>query len=402
MDLPLAITQLELKLKNFPGIADNYLLQSFKDDEFEITTEDVSIINNNQNTETFSTGMNETRSSKKFSPVTQRSNTSASSEQISTPSSETTLVKGTEYTFYDDNGNKFIIDNADFEEEEEELTEIFNPNSALVSNYPNSKIDSYNESFHFIPIPMGASSDNCTDEDDDKENVITSTSNTNPFLPNAMDAPSDNLTAEDEDEENVVAPIPNTYPFIPIATDAPSDNLTDEDEDEENMKMIIKKMVPFLPQIQIIFYQLKPLQSDKGTHEDDNKENGVTSTPNTNPFLPIETDAPFDNRTDEDEENVVASTPNINHLLTIATDASSNNRTDEEEDKEIVVASFTNTNQLLRITTDAPSANRTDEDEDEANVVASSPKKNAFKKMKSFFKKARKDCRNCFSYKRFQ
>ncbi|GFQ87368.1 hypothetical protein TNCT_498691 [Trichonephila clavata] len=198
MNLPLAITQLELNLENFPEIDDNHLFQNFKDDEFEITREADSIIYNNQNTETFSTGMNEARSSKNFSPVTQRSNTSASSEQISTPSSETTLVKGTEYTFYDDNGNKFIIDNADFEEEEEELIEIFNPNSAFVSNYPNSKIDSYNESFHFIPIPMGASSDNCTDEDDDKENVITSTSNTNPFLPIAMDAPSDNLTDEDE------------------------------------------------------------------------------------------------------------------------------------------------------------------------------------------------------------
>ncbi|GFR07226.1 hypothetical protein TNCT_572741 [Trichonephila clavata] len=330
MNLPLAGTQLELNLENFPEIDDNHLFQNFKDDEFEITREADSIIYNNQNTETFSTGMNEARSSKNFSPVTQRSNTSASSEQISTPSSETTLVKGTEYTFYDDNGNKFIIDNADFEEEEEELTDIFNPNSALVSNYLNFKIDSYNERFHFIPIPMGASSDNCTDEDDDKENVITSTSNTNPFLPIAKERPSYNLT--DEDEENVASSIPNTNHFLPITTFAPSYKCTDED---------------------------------------DNEENGVTSTPNSTSFLRIETDASFDIRTDEDddEENVVASTPNTNHFLPVATDSSSNNLTDEE---------------------------------DEENVVASSPKKNVFKKMKSFFKKVRTDCRNCFSYKRFQ
>ncbi|GFR13388.1 hypothetical protein TNCT_671211 [Trichonephila clavata] len=270
MNLPLAITQLELKLENFPEIDDNNLFQNFKDDEFEITREAVSIINNNQNTETFSTGMNEARSSKNFSPVTQRSNTSGSSEQISTPSSETTLVRGTVYTFYDDNGNKFIIDNADFEEEEEELTDIFNPNSALVSNYPNFKIDSYNESFHFIPIPMVASSDNCTDKDDDKENVTTSTSNTNPFLPIATVAPSDNLTDEDEDKENVVASFPNTNPFLPIATIAPSDKCKDEDDNKENVAISTSNTNHFLTMANVA-------PSDKGTDEDNNKENGVTS-----------------------------------------------------------------------------------------------------------------------------
>ncbi|GFQ99733.1 hypothetical protein TNCT_473711 [Trichonephila clavata] len=70
MNLPLAITQLEDKLENFSKISDNNLPQNFEDDEFEITKEVDSIINNIQNTAEFSTGMNETRSSKKLSSVT--------------------------------------------------------------------------------------------------------------------------------------------------------------------------------------------------------------------------------------------------------------------------------------------------------------------------------------------
>ncbi|GFW43273.1 hypothetical protein TNCV_1350361 [Trichonephila clavipes] len=177
--------------------------------------------------------LDEIRSSEKFSPVMQLSNISGSSDQISTPSSETTLVKSTKYTFYDDNGEKFIIDNADFEEEEEELIDIFKSNSALVSNYPNFKIDSYNENFHFVPI---ASSDNHTDNNDDKQKVAASVPNTNPVLRSAY-----NRTEEGDVKENVVASTPNINTFLPIATDAPSDNRTDEDEDEEHVVSVAPK-----------------------------------------------------------------------------------------------------------------------------------------------------------------
>ncbi|GFR13991.1 hypothetical protein TNCT_726781 [Trichonephila clavata] len=104
--------------------------------------------------------MEETSSLKSLSPITLRSNISEPSGQSSESSSVVPLVQGSKYVFYDDNGKKFIIDNADFEEEEKELIDIFNLSST--SSHNNSKFEffknrSYNEACHFHPISTKAS-----------------------------------------------------------------------------------------------------------------------------------------------------------------------------------------------------------------------------------------------------
>ncbi|GFX95965.1 hypothetical protein TNCV_2085451 [Trichonephila clavipes] len=144
VNLSLAIVSLDETHESCPQITNTKLFLSYEDGEFEITKKvqinsDDSIISTTKNTDAISSGMDTKISLKKFSPFTQRRNISGSSEQIPAFSSETTLIKGTQYTFYDDNGEKFIIDNADFEEEEEELIDIFNSNLAFVSK--NSKFE---------------------------------------------------------------------------------------------------------------------------------------------------------------------------------------------------------------------------------------------------------------------
>ncbi|GFR28541.1 hypothetical protein TNCT_588641 [Trichonephila clavata] len=92
-------------------------------------------------------------------------------EQISPLSSETlNLVKGTQYAFYDGNGKKFSIDNADFEVEEKELVDIFNSSSSPLSNTSNIERGSYNEAFHFKHIPADASPNIHTDENSNVPN----------------------------------------------------------------------------------------------------------------------------------------------------------------------------------------------------------------------------------------
>ncbi|GFY66178.1 hypothetical protein TNIN_269281 [Trichonephila inaurata madagascariensis] len=115
--------------------------------------------------------MDKTRYLKKLSPFTQRSYISETSGQISTLSFETTLIKGTKYTFLDDNGKEFVIDNADFEKEKKELIYIFNSNPIFLSNNSNFEMRSYNETFYFIPIPTDASPYNSIDENNITDNA---------------------------------------------------------------------------------------------------------------------------------------------------------------------------------------------------------------------------------------
>ncbi|GFY38888.1 hypothetical protein TNIN_136761 [Trichonephila inaurata madagascariensis] len=147
MIISLAIAPLDETLERCPEITDTKLSLSFKDGEFETRKEaqikpDDSVTNNTENT-----------------------------DAISTLSSETTLVKGTKYTFYDAHGETFFIDNADFEEEEEEMIDIFNLNSAFVYNNSNFEMGSYNEKFHFFPIQTDVSSNNITDGNDKIDKV---------------------------------------------------------------------------------------------------------------------------------------------------------------------------------------------------------------------------------------
>ncbi|GFS50254.1 hypothetical protein TNCV_3461 [Trichonephila clavipes] len=246
MNLSLSITQLEEKLKIFPEIADDKLSRNYADAEFEIFKKvqiksDDSTVNNNQNTNTFSTGMKEKRSLKNISPFTQRNNNSGSSGQISTLSSETTLVKGTKYTFYDDDGEKFIIDNADFEEDEKELIDIFN--TSLASLGP------CNESFHFKPSPTNALPDNPTDENDiipkadfEEEEKIS------------INILNSNLASLSNNSNFEMGFYNKAFHFSPTPTDASSVNCTDENWNENvvassQKKNVFKKMKCFFKKV---------------------------------------------------------------------------------------------------------------------------------------------------------
>ncbi|GFY27424.1 hypothetical protein TNCV_2070441 [Trichonephila clavipes] len=159
------IQQVE-KLRKCSENADGRLTENYEDAELETPTvgQMKSGVNIQQNIDVSFSELDTASSFKKFSPFVQRNNITETSEQISALSSETTLVQGTQYIFYDDNGEKFIIDNADFEEEETELVNIFNLNSASLSNISNIELGSYNQSIHFKPIPVNVSTVNSTDE----------------------------------------------------------------------------------------------------------------------------------------------------------------------------------------------------------------------------------------------
>ncbi|GFQ99492.1 hypothetical protein TNCT_573461 [Trichonephila clavata] len=170
MDISLAIVQLEEATEKCFEITDNKSTNNYENVKFETATEgqinsDISILNNQINSDTFSSGMEETSSFKTFSPFTLRSNISEPSRQSSQSSSVTQLVQGSKYIFYDDNGRKFIIDNANFEEEDKELIDIFNSNPTFSHTNPNFEFfenRSYNEAYHFYPITTNASKE---DED---------------------------------------------------------------------------------------------------------------------------------------------------------------------------------------------------------------------------------------------
>ncbi|GFU56692.1 hypothetical protein TNCV_1822251 [Trichonephila clavipes] len=176
MDMLLAIAQLEKETEKRSEITDNKSNNNYKNVKFESIIEDriksdISIPDNQNNIEAFSSGMEETSSLKTYSSFTLRTNISESSEQSSKNSSVTSLVQGSKYVFYDDNGKKFIIDNATFEAEEKELIDIFNLNSSFPQNNPNFEYFEnrpYNEDCHFYPISTNASKE---DNEDAKENV---------------------------------------------------------------------------------------------------------------------------------------------------------------------------------------------------------------------------------------
>ncbi|GFY49881.1 hypothetical protein TNIN_418881 [Trichonephila inaurata madagascariensis] len=149
VNLSQEITQQKEKLQKCSENADSRLTENYEDSELEISTVGQ---------------MKSVSSFKKLSPFVQQRSITETSEQISALSSETTLVQGNQYIFYDDNGEKFIIDNADFEEKETELVNILNSNSASLSNISNIDLSSYNQSINFKPIPDNVSTVNSTEE----------------------------------------------------------------------------------------------------------------------------------------------------------------------------------------------------------------------------------------------
>ncbi|GFY15555.1 hypothetical protein TNCV_1282031 [Trichonephila clavipes] len=166
-NLSLAITQ-EEKLHTCYVITDNRLTEKREDKEFEVRIggQTVSDTNFHLNTDTISNEMDITRSFQKFCPSTHGSNAIEASEQISAHFSEITLAQNTKYAFYDDNEEEIIIDNANFEEEEVELINIFHSSSNSLSNTSNIEVESYNETIHFKPISQNASTANSTEEID--------------------------------------------------------------------------------------------------------------------------------------------------------------------------------------------------------------------------------------------
>ncbi|GFY41974.1 hypothetical protein TNIN_313031 [Trichonephila inaurata madagascariensis] len=185
MDISLAIGQLEETTENCSEITDNKSTNNYKTVEFETAMvdrikSDISILDNQQNTDAFSSGMENTSSLKKFSPFTLRNNISEPSKHSSRSSSETPLVQGTKYVLYDDNGKKFTIDNADFEVEEKELIDIFNSDSTILHNHTSNELfenRSYNEACHFYPISTNVSSE----DEDIEDNTVNSSQKKNIF-----------------------------------------------------------------------------------------------------------------------------------------------------------------------------------------------------------------------------
>ncbi|GFY60814.1 hypothetical protein TNIN_170981 [Trichonephila inaurata madagascariensis] len=127
MNISLAISQLEEKVEKCSVIADNKLIEKLEDVGVENTIKGPmkSDTAYNQNKDGISNGIDTTRSFKKFSPLTKRTNISETSEHISALSSETNMAKGTKFPFFDNNAKIFIINNDDFEEEEKELKGFF-------------------------------------------------------------------------------------------------------------------------------------------------------------------------------------------------------------------------------------------------------------------------------------
>ncbi|GFQ76017.1 hypothetical protein TNCT_427141 [Trichonephila clavata] len=286
MNISHANTQPEEKFEIIAEIADNESIQTYEDNEINTTKEEenmsgISAISIHENMEAFSSGMDKTKSFKKFSRFTQRSIISGPTEQTSAHSTETTLAKYSKYVFYDDNGEKFIINNAEFEEEEKELTDIFNSNSEILPNNPFYERGSYNENYHFLPIPLNASPDNYTGEDFQENNMPNSLNNanleilpTNPFYemasysegyhlnPIPSNASSGNYTGEDFQENNMPNSPNNanleilpTNPFYervsysedyhlnPIPSNTSPDNRTDEDLQENAVDSSRKEKV---------------------------------------------------------------------------------------------------------------------------------------------------------------
>ncbi|GFQ71663.1 hypothetical protein TNCT_3341 [Trichonephila clavata] len=146
---------------------ENFKLQSITEGQIK---SDNSIIDKQKNIEAFLRGL---ETINYFSPFPLRSNISEPPKRSSQSPSTSPLVQSSKYLFYDNNGKKFIIDNADFEEEKE-LINIFNSKSTLLHIKPNAEFfenRSYNDACHFYPISTNASSENINAEDVN-ENIV--------------------------------------------------------------------------------------------------------------------------------------------------------------------------------------------------------------------------------------
>ncbi|GFY67286.1 hypothetical protein TNIN_382011 [Trichonephila inaurata madagascariensis] len=281
INLSLANTQLDEKIEISLEITVNKSIQNYEDTEIGTTKEykiisDISAISIQEDMDAFSSGIDKRMSFKESSPFSQRSNISASIEQTSAYATETPLAKYSECEFYDDNEKKFIINNAEFEEEEKELIDIINSNSEILPSNPFHARGSYDENYHFFPISLDTSPDNSTDEDM-KENNMSN----NPYNTNLEILPSNPLYVKKSCNED--------HHYNPMPSSALPGNFTYEDVKENNMP--INTNVEILPTNP--FYE-------KGSYNDDT-------------FIPLPLNASRDNHTDEKrQENAVDSSRKIN------------------------------------------------------------------------------------------
>ncbi|GFR20727.1 hypothetical protein TNCT_494311 [Trichonephila clavata] len=176
MNNSLAITEPEEKIELSAEIVDKKLIKNYEDSEINSTKEeimsDISVISIHEDTGAFSNGRDNARSFKKFSRFTQQ-NISGVMEQTSAHSPETPLAKYSKYVFYDDNGEQCIIDNAEFEEEEKEIIDIFNSHSEILPSKPFYERGSLNENYNLFPISFDVSPCNPADEDMNQNNMST-------------------------------------------------------------------------------------------------------------------------------------------------------------------------------------------------------------------------------------
>ncbi|GFR10899.1 hypothetical protein TNCT_482861 [Trichonephila clavata] len=458
-----ANTQQEEKIEMRAEIADKTSIKNYEDNEINTTKEernmsDFSAISIHEDMDTFSSGMEKTKSFKKFSSFTQRRNISGTTEQTSAHSIEITLAKYSKYVFYADYEEKFTIDNVEFEEEEKELTDIFNSNSEILPTNPFYERAFYSEKYHFLPIPLNASQDNYTD-DDVQENEMPNSLDyanleilpTNPFYergsysedyhmnPIPLNASPNNYTHVDVQENDMPNSLSHanleilpTNPFYergsysedyhmnPIPLNASPDNYTDEDVQENDMpnslnfaNLEILPTNPFYERASYSDYHMNPipLNASLGNYTDDDvQENNMPNSPNYANLEILPTN-PFYERVSYSEEY---------HLNPIPLNASPDNYTDEDVQEngmpnstnyanlEILPtnpfyerASYSEDYHMNPIPLSASPENRTDEDVQE-NAVDSSRKKKVFRKVISFFKKLRNDNCNGFAYKRFK
>ncbi|GFT94871.1 hypothetical protein TNCV_1471801 [Trichonephila clavipes] len=292
------------------------------------------------NTNAFSSGIDDTKSFKKFSPFTQRNNIPGVMEQTSAHFAETPLAKYSKYEFCDDNGGKFIIDNAEFEEEEKELMDIFYSNSEILPSNPFYDRGSYNENYHFIPIPD--TSDNPTNEDAKQNDTLNNHHNanlqilpSNPFYEMLNNHNNDNLE------------ILPSNPFYEMLNN------------HNNANFEILPSNPFYERgfyDEVYHFTPIPLNSPLGNYTDeDGKENNVSN----NADLEIFPTNPFHER----------GSYNCDYFIPTALNSSTDEHTNEDVRE---------------------------------NSVISSRKKNIFRRMKSFFQKLRKGNCNGFTYQRFK
>ncbi|GFQ71409.1 hypothetical protein TNCT_410131, partial [Trichonephila clavata] len=221
MNNSLAITEPEEKIELSAEIAAKKLIENYEDGEIDSNKDeimsDTSVLTVHENMKAFSNGMDNVRSFKKFSRFTQQ-NISGVMEQTPAHSTETPFAKYSKYVFSDDNGEQFIIDNAEFEEEEKEIVDIFNSNSEILPSNPFYEKGSFNENYHFFPIRFDASPCNSADEEvqdnntpnDEKLEILPSnpfyemgSRNENYFIPIPLNASPCNSADEDGQDNNI-------------------------------------------------------------------------------------------------------------------------------------------------------------------------------------------------------